>query len=119
MSNSVKLKAGMVVWAVVPYAQGGGEKSRPAIVLDADEELVHVAWMTSQSIDECPRKYEVFVRDTQELVAMGLTGQHCKPGKMKFTKDGMMWISPERVLRVLASMTPTSVLARMALAYQG
>jgi hypothetical protein len=119
MCNSVNLEAGMVVWAVVPYAQGGGEKSRPAIVLDAEDDLVHVVWMTSQSIDECPRKNEVIVRDGKELTAMGLVGSHHKPGRMKFSKDGMMWISAEKVLSVLSDTTPNSVLARMALAYRG
>lgn len=68
-----KLKPGEIVLVMFPYADGQADKPHPALVLEADDHIIYLAYGTSARIEQAAHiPTAVVIIDTDDIRAASL-----------------------------------------------
>lgn len=97
--NAKDLSAGRIVLLVFPSDDGWQEKVHPALVLDADEKTVYVAYGTSSGVEQLSRRpTSVSVVDAEDMATASLHRQTV------FRLDKRARVSISKVTRCLGRL---------------
>lgn len=98
----------VLVWVAFAEDHTKG-KTRPAIVLQKEGELLQLIWATSQHVSQsCAQPWEFCVTDEREMKVMG----HTKPARYSFRRGGVIVVKAQDIKRV-TGYAPKSVLTRL------